>query len=156
MQGNAAGSVLSNCHKTTLADGEAVILAKAASILKRHIFQYSQGSFIVEFSEDSLIKSVPSLLFAFIKMTLLGPNIEYQIPVVGQRDKVACALSYLIMFNARKKFHNPLGDEMHHFRERETPTPLYVGLKLQSHDQQAYFCLSQFIDGIVYNHNGKN
>ena len=92
MKGNDAGSVLSNCHETTLADGEAVILAKAASILRRHIFQYLQESFIAEFSEDSLIKSVPSPLFAFIKMTLLGPNIESQISVVGQRDKVACSL----------------------------------------------------------------
>ena len=129
---STAGSVLSECRENALEDEEAITLAKAANMLRRHMFQHSQESLTSSFSEECLTESVPSPLFAFIKMTLLGPNIKSQISFECSRDKVECTLSHLVIFNTVKHLPKQSGNEMHHCKVRETPTLLYIGLKLQN------------------------
>ena len=53
------------------------------------------------------------------------------------RDKIACIISQLLMYNATKGVHHTVKtDVVHHSKERETPFPLYYGLKLHALGQQ--------------------
>ena len=63
MHKNTAEFILSTSQEAILGD-EAMVLAKAASILLQHKFQNTQKSFSNSFSEDSLMDLVPSPLFA--------------------------------------------------------------------------------------------
>lgn len=70
------GSALPHYCKTTLSDDKVMILVYASKILRRHIFDNPLEAFSGSLVEDCLLQSVPLPLFAFIKMTLLGPSIK--------------------------------------------------------------------------------
>ena len=53
------------------------------------------------------------------------------------RDKIACIISQLLMYNATKGVHHTVKtDTVRHSKERETPFPLYYGLKLHALGRQ--------------------
>ena len=53
------------------------------------------------------------------------------------RDKIACIVSQLLMYNVTKGVHHTVRtDTVRHSKERETPFPLYYGLKLHALGRQ--------------------
>ncbi|MES9882214.1 MAG: hypothetical protein ABW185_15180 [Sedimenticola sp.] len=129
------GSVLANAAHKPLQDSEAVTLVNATVILRRYILE-DQSPFNGIFPPNCLQAPIPDPLVAFINMTLQGPSIKDQVSTeTGARYKVACAISQLLIHNAVKHTPSSPKDKMRHPKTRETPLPLYIGLKLHADDR---------------------
>ena len=119
---------------------EALILMRAAGVLRKHVL-VKQDPFTGAFLPDCASKLVPDPLLTFMNVLLQGPkgNIERSSHTgegdagMDQRCKVACGLSQLIIYNMVKTTSSSeKAVQMRHRRERETPFPLYIGIKLHS------------------------
>ena len=115
-------------------------MIRAAEVLRKHVL-VKQDPFTGAFPPDCLSKPVPAPLLTFMNVLLQGPkgNIERSSHTGGvdagmnQRCKVACGLSQLIIYNMVKTAtSSEKAVQIRHRRERETPFPLYVGIKLHS------------------------
>lgn len=111
-------------------DNEALQLAKAAEIVRHEMFQVKQ-QFSGSFSPDCQGSSVPSSLIALVEMVLHGPNIRNR-----QNSSTlnhTLSIAQLMLFNsvkyAKKEQKTGCG---RHTTDRETPLPLYVGLKIHT------------------------
>lgn len=111
-------------------DIEALQLAKAAEIVRHEMFQVKQ-QFNGSFLPDCQGSSVPSSLLALVEMVLHGPNIRNR-----QNSSTlnhTLSIAQLMLFNsvnyAKKEPKTGCG---RHTTDRETPLPLYVGLKIHT------------------------
>ena len=112
-------------------DNDAVHLARAAQIVRRHLFDKAEpfdGSLSSTCQEDS----VPSSLVALVNMILEGPSIKDQ--VYQPSNPAALSLAQLLKFNAVKyaRKHKDTPTDLRHSLEKETPLAIYVGLKLHA------------------------
>ena len=65
-------------------DSDAVHLARAAQIVRRHMFDLN--TFTGSFEENCQEKSVPHLLLALVSMVLEGPSIKDQIRIAQRKQ----------------------------------------------------------------------
>ena len=111
-------------------DNDAVVLAKAARIIRRDLFDLrsSTDEFSGSFDDDCQTSSVPVSLLGLVRMIHEGPNIKDQ----NAQSNNALAISQLIAFNTikRKQTHE------HHTRSSETPLSIYLGLLLHAHTRK--------------------
>lgn len=101
------------------------VLHKAAKILRQDFISTKQtfdGSFS---SKDS----VPATLRAFMHMLLDGPGID-QPPPGSDRSKVATAIGEQIIYNTVRRRSKNLECVPRHSRDKETPSALYLAMKL--------------------------
>ncbi|KAJ8396485.1 hypothetical protein AAFF_G00017910 [Aldrovandia affinis] len=74
---------------------------------------------------------------SFFNVVLLGPSVLHGREKISEddnldaRERIACNISQLLIYNTSKGTpHAVKMDAVHHNKERETPFPLYHGLKL--------------------------
>ena len=116
-------------------DNEARMIVQTALFLCKQIL-FEQKPFDGHFYPDCLRSPIPESLLAFMNVVLQGPTGTRQNDVNNnepdlnqQRSRVACTLSQLMIFNTAKRTRAG-AQMMRHSKERETPFPQYVGLKL--------------------------
>ena len=111
-------------------DNDIVVLAKAARIVRRDLFDLrsSTDEFSGSFDDDCQTSSVPVSLLGLLRMIHEGPNIKDLNP----QSNNALAISQLIAFNTikRKQTHE------RHTRSSETPLSIYLGLLLHAYTRK--------------------
>ena len=120
------GLALNKVYKDSY-DDEGLCLLKAAKIIRRDIFNSSAGVFSGSFTENCQNESVPQSLLTLVSMIMEGPNMASK-PLT--KNQPALTLSQLLKYNSVKKQRQ--ASIARHPRERETPMPIYVGLKIHS------------------------
>ena len=110
-------------------DSEALVLAKAAQIVRKQMLTKSQEKFQGSFHEGCQKEAVPSLLFTLVRMILEGPNILHQTQADHEQDRsdIALVISQLLIFNSVNRARSQ-GDLVRHHPNRETPLAIYLGL----------------------------
>ena len=111
-------------------DSDAIILAKAAKIVRRELFEQKK-KFNGSFTKDCQKTAVPDVLLSLIRMILEGPNIKHCRTSEDGRSYIACVLSQLVIFNSYK-FKSLHNDVIRHNADKETPLPTYLGLMLHA------------------------
>ena len=110
-------------------DSDAVVLMRAAGIVRKEIFQKHykfQGSLLDEQYDDN-----PSSLIALIQMILGGTNIENQTENSKDVKNAAQSITQLLVFNAMKRSRKG-SNAVRHNLDRETRLPLYLGLLIHN------------------------
>ena len=109
-------------------DSDAIILARAAKIVRNHMFEDAKP--FTGLTEGCQKESVSSLLLALI---LEGPTITDH----DERTTLATlSIAQLIKFNSikhRRKEPSTEAISVRHNSAQETPLPIYVGLMLHGH-----------------------
>ena len=138
---DTVGEVLAqSLHQSGISQDDALLLMRAAGVLRKHVL-VKQDPFTGSFSSHCLTGPVPEPLLTFMKVLLQGPkaNIEGSVESgesdagMDQRSKVACGLCQLITYNTVKyAMSSPTAIQIRHTRDRDTPLPLYTGIKVHS------------------------
>ena len=122
----------SQYEKQNVNEDEARQLVKTAVFIRNLIVATTQKPFDGQFSKDCLTSQVPEALLTLINLILQGPtNIQRDDKINKQRSNVASIISQLVVYNTAKR-STPGTIAMRHSKHRETPFPLYVGLKLHT------------------------
>ena len=111
-------------------DSDAVHLARAAQIVRQHIF--SSNPFTGSFEENCQEKYVRHQLLALVSMVLEGPSIKDQI---GECSKPASlSIAQMMKYNCVKhrRKQADTSPSVRHSSALETPLPIYVGLMLHA------------------------
>ena len=119
------GSVMSSSCLEDDGDDEALILAKAAKIVRKHMFDQNQN-FTGTFTTNCQMDSIPQSLLALVNMILYSPNIEHQ----QNTKQAAMSLAQLLHFNSVKRPKKDQSGSSYHSRNRETPLPVFVALTI--------------------------
>lgn len=127
---NDIGSAL---RKACDYDNDALHLTRAARFVRREMFE-KRFSFDGSFKQGCQKDSVPQSLLALVNMILEGPNIKHQTQNVTTASTTASlSIAQLLMFNSVKHARTAdFSDTVRHNRERETPLPLYIALKIHT------------------------
>lgn len=105
---------------------DALILAKAAKIIRKDILNHTGFKFTGSFSERCQETSLPSSLKSLISMIMNGSNLKDQEKCESQ----AClTMGQGILYNTKKKA-TPTARMTRHSPEREPPLPIYIGLNV--------------------------
>ena len=123
------GNVLQNRQKEDL-DDEGMHLAKAAAIIRKDILG-NQYLFNGSFDENCQVRSVPQSLLSFLKMILLGQNINDQAESVS-RGQAALTIAQLVQFNTYVHHREEEVKRERRNKSRESPLPIYVGLSIHA------------------------
>ena len=101
-------------------DSDAVVLMRAAQIIRRDMFHSFNGYFL-----DDNLDSIPATMLALIQMILGGTSIKTQTENSEDVSSAVISLAQLMIFNsvkrARKGSHS-----MRHSSDRETLLPQYI------------------------------
>jgi len=117
-------------------DVEAMILTKAAHIVRRDIFSTSY-QFAGKFSRECQVKSVPHSLVALMQMILEGPSIDslHDMSLVP----ASLSLAQLAAFNSVKHVRNTAQSSensetvnVRHNISQEKPLPLYIAMMMHA------------------------
>ena len=73
---------------------------------------------------------MPQSLAALVNMLLTGPNIKDQCAEEKPMSNGAKTISQLIVFNSIRSSKNHVSSNHRHNRDRETPAPIYLALKI--------------------------
>ena len=109
-------------------ESDALILAKAARIVRCEMFNEPGFHFDGSFPSNCQNASVPSSLKVLISMLLNGSNVAQGSATESQ---VTLTTSQLIVFNSKKKSSSTSSNR--HSLEREPPLPLYVGPSIHAY-----------------------
>ena len=107
------------------------MLAKLSDIIRKDIFS-RPVKFDGSFDHQSQIESVPQSLLSLVNMIINGSNIKDQSSNACMSQSVL-TIAQLLVFNCfkrRRDFNKTPGT--FHSKDRETPLPLYVGLKVHA------------------------
>jgi len=72
---------------------------------------------------------VPTILHSFMSMLLNGPHMQDQ---NDQNSQATLTLSQLVFFNSKFRGSKFPTENTCHFKDRETPLPLYIGLTIHT------------------------
>ena len=114
-------------------DADALHLARAAKIVRKDILKQAQ-SFKGTFDTDCQENSIPQSLKALIDFILRGPsshtNTATKESVEVNENQASRSISQLIIYNTTIRQTKSASNVARHSRERETPLPIYVALKI--------------------------
>ncbi|KAJ8046458.1 hypothetical protein HOLleu_05132 [Holothuria leucospilota] len=103
---------------------EAMILAKAAKILRRHMLDH-KSTFDGTFHERCIEEAIPRSLLQFVGMVEHGADIKSQFRFGA--PKTDLAIVQLLLYNCFARYKE--GKTTHrHSKDRETPFPVYMGM----------------------------
>lgn len=106
------------------------MLVKAAQVIRKDIFQ-KRGAFSGRLTDNSQEDSVPASLKALISFILDGPTaIERSNLDIKPHRQATLTISQTITFNCRRVTKETVFQR--HNKDRETPLPIYLGLKLHA------------------------
>ncbi|KAE8740339.1 hypothetical protein FOCC_FOCC014156 [Frankliniella occidentalis] len=107
-------------------EADTKIISQAASLIRKHTFQHAPPE-SCDMGVASQVNSTCKHLQSLVRMIINGGNAEED--ENEEIDSVVLTLSQLIHFNAVKLRKN-VNSPRRHDRRRETPFPIYLGLKL--------------------------
>ena len=114
---------------------------RAAVMMHKFCLQ-SQKPFDGSFPSNCLIAPVNEEMRSFFNVVLRGMSALRggdkvdDSSSVDARDRIACNISQLLIYNATVGTHHEVKTTaVRHTKERETPLPLYCGLKLHAHSR---------------------
>ncbi|KAG0712957.1 hypothetical protein GWK47_017297 [Chionoecetes opilio] len=136
-------------------EGDALILAKAARIVRNEIFSSSGFNFDGAFPSDCQQKTVPTQLKSLITMLMKGADLKDQDTV----DSQAClTASQLILYNCKKTkkraqraprdTQGPQVGRSRHSSDCEPPLPLYIGLNVHTQTRSKQMVTKMYELGI--------
>lgn len=105
-------------------ESEAVLLSRAANIIRQDMLRKKCEPFSGSFTEDCQENSVPQSLLMLISMILYGTSIKDNASYLSQP---ALSLSQLITYNSCVRRRQQPSSNTRHFEQRETPLPLFLG-----------------------------
>ena len=119
--------------QTMVSDHEedALILMKAARIVRTDILQSNGFHFNGSFPSNCQQESLPTTLKSLITMLLEGADMMEQ----DSAESQAClTVSQMLLFNCKKtkKRHSTTAAKVRHSLEYEPPLPLYIGLNIHT------------------------
>ena len=115
-------------------DSDAVHLALAAHIVRRHMF--GEAKPFTGFPEGCQEESVPPLLLALVSMILEGPSIKDQ---MADTNPAAITAAQILKFNSvkHKRTRGTTSSTcVRHSVAQETPLPTYIGMMLHAHTRK--------------------
>ena len=118
---------------------DALILARAASIIRKDIFNHEGILFNGSFPEKFQDTSLPSSLKTLTSLILNGSNSKNQ---EKQESQACLTIGQAIIFNAKKRSTADPEAKPRHLLEREPPLPVYIGLNLINQLHQLGICIS--------------
>ena len=132
------GAALAQASRIHVSDDEAQKIVEVGLILRQHILQ-EQKHFNGSFDPSCLSEPVSKPLLTLLDVLLEGSSsIEDKVAQnqasISARFRVACTISQLICSNAAKQSSS--ARTLYQMKDRETPFPLYVGLKLHASARQ--------------------
>ena len=143
------GSALTKvCDHNT--DSEAVILAKATTIVRRVVFQIKE-EFNGLFNSQCQEHSVPKSLLALVNMVLNGPNINSQSS--ASTFQPALTLSQLLFFNSSEGMRYKDTESVRHNKQQETPLPIYLGMVIHTKTRKHELVDTLFNLGLCISYN---
>ena len=102
------------------------ILAKAASIIRKDIFNHDAFKFEGSFPENCQETSLPSSLKTLISLIFNGVSLKKQ----DKHESQAClTVGQVIVYNIKKKSKES-NTQTRHSLDREPPLPVYIGLNI--------------------------
>ena len=107
-------------------EGDALILAKAAKIVRKDIVSHKGFNFDGKFYSGCQQQSVPSTLKTLVSMLLNGADLKDQDSMDSQ---VNLTISQTILFNLKKRASFA---KCRHSLDREPPLPLYIRTKIHT------------------------
>uniref|UniRef100_UPI00358EAE2A uncharacterized protein n=1 Tax=Myxine glutinosa TaxID=7769 RepID=UPI00358EAE2A len=130
---------LAKTYRSQIEQKDALIFMRAAVMMHKFCLQ-SQEPFDGSFPPNCLTAPVCEEMRSFFNVVLRGPSaLHGREKISGDanldaREKIACNISQLLIYNTFKgKHHAVKMAAVRHSKERETPFPLYHGLKLHGH-----------------------
>ena len=130
-----SSSVAKAAMDAEIGDDEARKIVEVGLLMRKYILM-TQGPFHGQFSSKCLSEPVATPLLTLIDVMLEGTasiNAKQDDDVeCAGRVKVACVLAQLICSNSTKRGRKEKTAVLYQSRDRETPFPLYVGLKLHT------------------------
>ncbi|KAJ8353418.1 hypothetical protein SKAU_G00209850 [Synaphobranchus kaupii] len=109
-------------------DKDALILAKAAKIIRNDIINHSGFQFTGSFPEKCQENALPSSLKSLVSMVLNGSNIKHQ----EKCDSQAClTIGQCIVYHTKKRASST-AMKTRHTLEREPPLPIYIGINVHA------------------------
>ena len=121
------GAVVRKACETD-ADDDAIILARAARIIRKEI-QSTSSQFNGSFSENCQAEALPPSLVTLIAMLLYGANITEQSLVT--QTQALLSICQLLLFNTSTRSPNEMQTGRHN-RSREPPLPVYLEILLHN------------------------
>ena len=110
-------------------ESDALVLARAAHIIRKDIFNSRGFHFSGSFSPGCQQESVPINLKDLLSMLLNGPNLNDQ----DSTDSQAClTLSQMVIFNCKKARSTKSTSKSRHSLDLEPPLPLYIGINVHT------------------------
>ena len=109
-------------------DDDALILEKAARIVRKDIFNHEGFNFTGSFPAKCQEKIIPSSLKYLISSILNGPNLKDQEKKVSQ----ACLTIGQTIIHNTKKRTSASTSTTRHTLEREPPLPIYIGINIHA------------------------
>ena len=127
---------LAKTYVTQMCQEDALLLMRAAIMMHKFCLE-SQEPFDGSFPSNSLTAPVNREMRIFFNVVLRGPS-ALHVPEkrggdsnLDVREKIACNISQLLIYNACKGTHHDVKSAaVRHNKKRETPFPLYHALKL--------------------------
>ena len=147
-KGNKGRKDIYISHKSKVADElartfrshtgqEDALIFMRAAVMMHKICLESQEPFDGSFAPNCLTASVNEKMRSFFNVVLRGPSALHGRENIGgdanldAKEKIACNISQLLIYNTSKGTHHAVKTAaLRHNKERETPFPLYHGLKL--------------------------
>ena len=130
---------LAKTYKSQIDQDEALIFMRAAVMMRKFCLEI-EDPFDGSFHPNCLTAPVKEEMRSFFNVVLNGPSaLRGREKIVGDinldaREKIACNISQLIIYNTTKGTHHAVtSTAVRHTKDRETPFPLYYGLKLHGH-----------------------
>ena len=105
---------------------DVAILAKAATIVRKDIFDHDHFTFTGSFPPKCQEDSLPSSLKSLVSLIFNGPDLKDQ----DRHDSQAyLTISQLILYSVKKR-PSKLDVKPRHTLQREPPMPVYIGLNI--------------------------
>lgn len=113
---------------------EAIILGKAAKILRRHMTDH-EFIFDGRFHESCVTDAVPPALLEFVCMIEHGADIKSQLRFGA--SKTDSAMAQLLQYNCYSR-HREGASTYRHSVERETPFPVFLGMSVYAKTRKKF------------------
>jgi hypothetical protein len=130
---------LAKTYRSQIGQEDALMFMRAAVMMHKFCLQ-SQEPFNGSFPPNCLTAPVNEEMRSFFNVVLQGPSALHGCEKMGgdanldAREKIACNISQLLIYNTSKGTHHVVKTAaVRHNKERETNFPLYHGLKLHGH-----------------------
>jgi hypothetical protein len=130
---------LAKTYRSQIGQEDALMFMRAAVMMHKFCLR-SQEPFDGCFPPNCLTVPVNEEMRSFFNIVLRGPSALHGHEKIGgdanldAREKIACNISQLLIYNTSKGMHHTVKTAaVRHNKDRETPFPLYHGFKLHGH-----------------------